>query len=264
MNQGPTVLSVSVVIPTYNRAATIERAVHSVLLQEPAVLEVIVVDDGSTDNTKEIVGKLSAEHPRVRYVLIENSGACAARNYGVSLARGDLLAFQDSDDEWSPQKVEVQLKQRALAGPSLITSRHLVHFESTKTEVRPVQSLGGSNLRRSLLLDNSISTQTILIDRSIMGRTAGFDPKLKRLQDWDLCLQILALKSVPIVMVEDILVNVYRQNDSITVNTPAYYTSLARILRKHWMLFLRRPYALLRHSMRVGRFLVAKTGRDSS
>lgn len=262
MSRNPDVLSVSVVIPTYNRAATIERAVRSALIQE-AVLEVIVVDDGSTDDTREVVGKLISAHPRVRYAQIENSGACAARNHGVSLSTGVLVAFQDSDDEWLPGKLTRQLELRRTAGPSLVSCMHRVFFNSLRTEMRPIQYRSGSSLRRSQLLDNSISTQTILIDRSIVQRTNGFDPRLRRLQDWDLCLQVLALKNIPILMVEEVLVNVYRQDDSITTNGAAYYTALARILRKHWRLFARYPYALLRHSLRVGKFRLLKPTRGS-
>ena len=99
---------VSVIIPAYNRAGTIERSVRSVLDQTVKELEVIVVDDCSTDQTESAV--LQIHDSRVRYDRLgEQSGACVARNRGVDLARGELIAFQDSDDFWKPEKLEKQL-----------------------------------------------------------------------------------------------------------------------------------------------------------
>lgn len=97
--------SVSVVIPTYNRSDLVHRAVRSVLAATAPGDEVIVVDDGSTDDTGEVVRRFGDP---VRYVRIENSGPAAARNVGIGLARNPLLAFLDSDDEWFADKLELQ------------------------------------------------------------------------------------------------------------------------------------------------------------
>lgn len=96
--------AVSVVVPTYNRADTLERAVRSVLAQTFTDLEVVVVDDGSTDATKEVVRGL--DDPRVRYLHQENAGRCAARNRGAAVARGHWLSFLDSDDAALPDWLE--------------------------------------------------------------------------------------------------------------------------------------------------------------
>ncbi len=100
---------VSVILPTYNRARFLPRAIHSVLGQSYGDLELIVVDDGSEDDTPDVVGNIA--DPRVRYVRIaRNQGISAARNHGLREAKGELLAFQDSDDEWDPQKLEKQIR----------------------------------------------------------------------------------------------------------------------------------------------------------
>ena len=100
-------LDVSVVIPTYNRADWLPRTLASILDQTLEPMEVIVVDDGSTDGTEVLARSFP---PTVRYSRIENSGVCRARNVGVSLARGPWLAFCDSDDLWHPRKLEAQAR----------------------------------------------------------------------------------------------------------------------------------------------------------
>ena len=98
---------ISVVLPTYNRARCLSRSINSVLNQTFSNLELIIVDDGSTDNTRELVESFS--DPRIRYIYQENAGACAARNHGINEALGTYIAFQDSDDEWRKDKLEIQL-----------------------------------------------------------------------------------------------------------------------------------------------------------
>ena len=106
---------VSVIIPTFNRARLIVRTIESVLAQSYQNMEIIVVDDASTDNTGAVVQHIS--DPRIKYFQLEtNGGPSKARNAGVEQARGEFVAFLDSDDEWDPQKIELQLaaiKQQA-------------------------------------------------------------------------------------------------------------------------------------------------------
>lgn len=100
-------MRVSVIIPTYNRAKTIERAVDSVLAQTWKLIEVIVVDDGSTDNTVDI---LQTYGGKIRVIRRENGGPSAARNTGIKSATGEIISFLDSDDTWLPSKTERQVK----------------------------------------------------------------------------------------------------------------------------------------------------------
>ena len=99
---------VSVILPAYNRAEQVKRAALSVLAQTEENLELIVVDDGSADDTLSALGEI--RDPRLRIVRQEHGGACRARNRGVSLARGKYAAFQDSDDVWRRDKLAVQLR----------------------------------------------------------------------------------------------------------------------------------------------------------
>src|ERR1700728_3850120 len=107
---------VSVVIPTYNRAATIGRTLDSVVRQTHRPLEIIVVDDGSSDDTLRAVDRQGCTVPLTVLALGDNQGAAAARNQGIALARGDFVAFLDSDDEWQPDKIAKQLAALDAAG----------------------------------------------------------------------------------------------------------------------------------------------------
>lgn len=100
---------VSVVIPTYNRAAVLCRALESVLAQTHENWEALVVDDGSTDGTAELIAERFGGEPRIRYYYQENGGVSSARNMGMQVAGGEFIAFLDSDDVWAPWKLELQL-----------------------------------------------------------------------------------------------------------------------------------------------------------
>ena len=97
---------VSVIIPTYNRSKYVTKAIDSVLAQTYRDFEIIVVDDGSTDNTKEV---LKPYTDRIKYLYQENTGVSAARNAGIRAAGGQWIAFLDSDDEWLPEKLSIQM-----------------------------------------------------------------------------------------------------------------------------------------------------------
>ena len=101
---------VSVVIPTFNRAYCLARTLDSVLAQTHAELEILLVDDGSTDETAELVRQRYGDEPRLHYITQPNAGVAAARNHGLRLARGEFVALLDSDDFWQPWKIELQLR----------------------------------------------------------------------------------------------------------------------------------------------------------
>jgi glycosyltransferase involved in cell wall biosynthesis len=179
-----------VVVPTYNRAGLVERAVRSVLAQTVEELEVLVVDDASTDGTGRVVEALA--DARIRYVRHpEKRGGARARNTGIDLATGDYVAFLDSDDEWLPRKIEAQLDVFAEAGervgavycPSLTDRGH-----------GPVPRRG--TLHRGDVHDVLLggwcppTTSLFVLRRTVLDAGHRFDPELPGFQDLDLWLRI--------------------------------------------------------------------------
>jgi len=183
----------------------VRLAVESVLRQTHGALEVIVVDDASTDATASVVEAM--EDPRLHLVRHEtNRGGAAARNTGARAARHDWIAFQDSDDEWLPRKLELQLAALRRLGPDAIGAycgmirpgpprdgkldhAALGYWPRPRRGV----SLEGE-LYRSLAVGGSlISTQTLLVRRDALLEAGGFDETLEALQDWDCVLRVARL-----------------------------------------------------------------------
>lgn len=203
---------VSVIIPSYNREKTIERAVMSVLNQTYKDLELIVVDDCSKDNTVEVLK--SIEDDRLKIIRLEkNSGACVARNVGVENAQGDYIAFQDSDDEWLLDKLEKQMAIFEKEKVDLVFCA-FNRFGLGKNLTCPKLSEGIVE-RKTLLEDSRISTQT-LVGKKECFENVKFDPEMPRLQDYDITIRLS--KKYSIYFVNEPLVNMYVQNDSISKN----------------------------------------------
>jgi glycosyltransferase involved in cell wall biosynthesis len=181
---------VSVIIPAWNRASTIARAVGSALAQSIAPLEVLVVDDGSTDGTAAEAAALAARDPRVRYLPGDaNRGGAAARNRGMDAARGEFLAFLDSDDEWRPEHLERSLdvleRRRECAlvfGPFEVQDGRRCHLQACPP-------LEGDVLEYLFLEGGGLRTSTF-VGRAEALRTVRFDEALRKHQDWDFALNL--------------------------------------------------------------------------
>ncbi|SDD33236.1 glycosyltransferase family 2 protein [Natrinema hispanicum] len=182
---------VSVVIPTYNRSEVIGNAISSGLNQTFDDLEILVVDDGSTDQTKKVVSTFTDE--RVRYIpLAENQGANAARNTGVRQANGDLIAFLDADDEWQSDKIEKQVTRFDEVGADV----GLVYTGITRKEIDgPIKDSSvhefEGDVTRQLLLGNFIGTfSTIMVRKSVFDDVGYLNEPLPSWQDWEFYLRL--------------------------------------------------------------------------
>lgn len=181
---------VSVIIPSYNREKTIVRAVESVLKQTYPNIEIIVVDDCSTDNTIEILKDKYSNNRRIKIEQLSvNSGACVARNKGISLSKGAYIAFLDSDDEFYPDKIQKQINQLKLTNADLCVSDYdRINQKGYKKTVL-VKEGTGEKLYNDLLFCNFITTGTLL-GKGECFRVEKFDEELPRYQDWELVLRL--------------------------------------------------------------------------
>ncbi|MYA76735.1 MAG: glycosyltransferase [Gemmatimonadetes bacterium] len=188
-----TILPVSVVIPTYNREDRLPSAIRSVLEQTAPPAEIIVVDDGSTDDTPALVRTF----PGVRYLRQENQGVSAARNHGIGAAKHEWIALLDSDDEWLPRKLERQWS--ALERDPRLRFCHTDEIWIRKgRRVNPMKKhakYGGHIFHHCLPLC-VISPSSVLIHRDLFERFGMFDPELPVCEDYDLWLRICAREPV--------------------------------------------------------------------
>ncbi len=179
----------SVVIPAYNRANTIERAINSVLHQTYQDFEVIVVDDGSKDNTAEIVRDLASKDHRIRYIHQENQGAQVARNRGIMEAQYEWIAFLDSDDEWLPKKLELQfaiLQQNQFA-PMLVVHGDCIVKDilNAREERWNFSKLVGKDVYARVLATGGTMFQGMITSKIALEMIGFLDAEVVAYQEWD-------------------------------------------------------------------------------
>lgn len=183
---------VSVVIPTYNRAAFLSDAVESVLRQTFTNYEIIVVDDGSTDGTDSLI---QGYGDRLKYVRQQNRGVSVARNEGVRVSRGEYIAFLDSDDIWTPDKLACQISflSRFPECDLLFSPAWVVNANLDRTSSQPLfGGLAVSDITlNTLYLRNIIIVITLLVRRDVFQAIGGFDPDIRYGEDWSLAIRIL-------------------------------------------------------------------------
>jgi len=226
--------SVSVVIPTFNRAKFLGHAMRSVLDQSHRVLELIVVDDGSTDDTGDVVAAFA--DPRVRFVRIPRSGSPArARNVGIGHARGRFLAFLDSDDVWKPSKIERQLRALRESPLSRWSYTLFDHIDGSGAWMAPLRGGVGSPLSGWILEgvvteEALVMVQSVLAESSLVEEVGGFDEAPHLREDLDFCLR-LAERS-PACAVDGFLLQVRHHPDRTTFDLPEVREWRVHALRK--------------------------------
>jgi glycosyltransferase involved in cell wall biosynthesis len=225
---------VSIVLPTYQREALIGRSIRSVLQQTYDEFELIVVDDGSTDATAEQVARLGDS--RIRYIRLENNGgAAAARNAGIAHAAADFLAFQDSDDEWLPDKLELHMRAFARCAPEVgvvYSDMYRIQLDGTTIEHRSPDVVGG------VLIDPStgfyqvckLGIQSAVIRRECFAAVGGFDEAFPVLEDLELFIRLsqrYAFHHLRMPLVR------YYETHGLSKNMPAKIVARTLLLRIH-------------------------------
>jgi len=181
--------SVSVVIPTYNYGGFIAQAIESVLSQTLKPAEIIVVDDGSTDETESAVGSFG---DKIHYIRQENAGVCAARNSGVAESTGRYIAFLDADDQWMPTKLEKQLKKFESDPEIGLVHCGMRHFDGETGQTLDLLTEGQEGwVADELLLWErpavNVSGSAVMVTREAFDTVPGFDARQKVGEDWDFC-----------------------------------------------------------------------------
>lgn len=224
---------ISVVIPTFNRGNTIAGAVKSVLTQTYSELEVIVVDDCSTDDTELVLSKINDS--RLKYIkLLENKGANFARNKGIDVSKGQYIAFQDSDDIWKKDKLQKQYSFMKQGAYDVSFTSMMQHHKQKNIKFPKINDKQKRNLLNRVLYGNIMSTQTIMAKKSIL-RKEKFDPTIERFQDWDLAIRLL--QNYEVGFLDESLVDVFISEDSISKSNEKAIRSLEKIMSKYEELF---------------------------
>lgn len=182
---------VSAIIPTYNYSAFLKDAITSALDQSICDLEVIVIDDGSTDNTYEIVGAIKDQ--RLFYHFQDHQGVSAARNTGIQLSSGKYIAFLDADDIWLPQKSTLQIRvlEENPRGGLIYGSYQLIDSKRNCLATREAEIVESGWLKK-LVCGNYVagSASTSMLNRDVFMKAGLFDPHLTAGEDWDMWLRI--------------------------------------------------------------------------
>lgn len=190
--------SISVIITTYNRIHTIERAIDSVLAQTLSPDEIILVDDGSQDETNQLI---QTKYPQVKYIRQENKGVSNARNKGLSQSSGEWIAFLDSDDEWLPSKLKIQIKSLHEQQEFKICHTNEIWIRRGRrvNQLKKHKKSGGWIFSKCLPLC-VVSPSSVLIHRSIFKEYGNFDESLPVCEDYDLWLRLCAF--LPVLYIE--------------------------------------------------------------
>ncbi len=215
---------VSVIIPTYNRREYVQETIDSVLAQTYTDYEIIVIDDGSTDGTGEALQSRYGD--RIHYEWQENQGESVARNRGIELARGEYIAFLDSDDLWLPEKLEKQIAflQKATDVGMVCCAIWLVDEKDQKFRADSVESCSENNdiSLEMLLSRNHVSgPSTVVLHGAIVQRVGGFDPQIRFGEDWDFWIRVAG--NSRIVALPEPLALIRRHS-----GTQCYYPSLQK------------------------------------
>ena len=245
---------VSVVLPTRNRLEFLRRATASVLAQSERNLELLVVDDASTDGTAAYLSDLTARDDRVR--VVRNSiamGGAGARNQGIQQSRGAWVAFIDDDDEWMPAKLQRQLATLAANSAAVACScSYVKHVRSGRSKRVPVPMQ--VSLQQLLATNHLGGASMCICSGRVLREIGGFDPKLRSAQDLDLWVR-LRLRGEIVSCGETLVVLSVHEGPRISNNMQSLYEGARRFYFKHRRLM---DKALRRHRLAYNCFIMSR------
>jgi hypothetical protein len=224
-------VKVSVIIPAYNQADYLPKAIHSILDQTCQDFEILVVDDGSTDATADVANALTDE--RVRYIYQENRGLSAARNTGIKHSSGKYLTFLDSDDQFLPEKLEVLVNVLEENPHFGFAAGQAIPVDEDDIPVGEIFDVPLPDDSRQLLLGNPLHVGSVMVKRSWQEIVGFFDETLRSYEDWDMWLR-LARAGCPMTYVAR-PVSLYRfHRHQMTRQGKQMTTATFAVLDKHF------------------------------
>ena len=220
---------VSVIVPCFNRATLLPRALESIFAQTFKDYEVIVVDDGSTDDTPQVMKQYNG---RVQYIRKENGGSASARNRGIEEAKGEYIAFLDSDDYWTPEKLAEQVKVLDVQkNIGIVYARMpIINEKGERVGTKPA-GISGRNFKELMEHWGDMPTSTVMTRRECFTKAGMFDTSLTTMEDIDMWLRIS--RHYDLYEIENKVLAYYsRHDEQITKSKTKMYQGLVRIYTK--------------------------------
>ncbi len=232
---------VSVIIPTFNSELYVKVAVESVLLQAYRDVEVIVVDDGSTDGTRDVL-KEYIDSGEIKYIYQKNNGPASARNSGIKNSSGEFIAFLDADDIWLSNKLERQISLFDSSPDVGLVYSDMeffgAHLRFNRYSEMLKRRMCRGRVYKELVLENFIPTSTVIVRRNVLDDVGFFDDSGKYIgEDYDLWLRVA--RKYEIDFVEDILVKYRIHSGKMSLSRKESYSGLCRVYKRE---FSRAPF----------------------
>jgi glycosyltransferase involved in cell wall biosynthesis len=250
---------ISVVVPAFNAASTLARAIESVLGQSHPAAEIIVVNDGSSDNTPAVAQKYRSN---VQLLNLHHGGVSRARNHGIEASSGEWIAFLDADDQWMPEKLAIQLA-RTERHPSAALVATGAEYERNGRIYKATRTDKVGHLVRDLLLGNCINTSTVMVRRSALDAPPKrFPVDIGFGEDWEMWVALAAANEI--LLIPDVLAKTFRSgaNASSSVDAEKFfeaqmsmYTRLRRIAALDSLIAEMWPVLIASASLNKARFL---------
>jgi len=224
---------VSIIIPTYNRSSYVVRSIQSIQQQTIHDFEIIVIDDGSTDATEEKITQIKEKDSYIRYIKkTSRTGAQASRNIGIKNALGEWIAFQDSDDEWLPNSLELRFNEAEERKVDVVHSECFIE-KSSSSQRHPfgVRPLIG-NIYKDLLFAPGPVFPSILVRKTALQRIGYLDEEIVSYQEWDTCIRLSNFYDFGFVPRPTFIYHIHG-NESISSNPLKSAKGYEQIITKH-------------------------------
>lgn len=223
---------VSVIVPVYNRAHYVAETIESILAQTYKNIELILINDGSTDSSLIVLQEYQRRHPdKVVIVDQENQGQIAARNNGIKKAKGEFIAFLDSDDLWYPEKLELQLPYLKNDVALVYSAIENIDQNGTVLNQEYCDESLVSDMYAALLVQNRMTGGSVVVTKRALDDVGLFDPEFKAAENWDLWLRIC--RKYRAALVNKVLVKYRIHPGNMSANHQLMLEAKEKILHKH-------------------------------